>query len=168
MDWVIWEEIYFVNYYQSKKHKQRFKIKKTILQSYRRMSNQNTKKSSGIKFAFFNCAGKMGMDNFGCLNSSLSLFYFYFATNLRKKKLWRTCGCNWTSPSPYTSQYAFRWTAHPPPRVRTLWMTPWDNSHSRESNIVTLSNNFFLTLCCLTLNDSVTIKAIRLPLCSIK
>ena len=25
------------------------------------------------------------MDNFGCLNSSLSLFYFYFATNLRKK-----------------------------------------------------------------------------------
>ena len=25
------------------------------------------------------------MDSFGCLNCSLSLFYFYFVTNLRKK-----------------------------------------------------------------------------------
>ena len=27
----------------------------------------------------------MGMDNFGCVNSSLSLFYFCFVTNLQKK-----------------------------------------------------------------------------------
>ena len=28
------------------------------------------------------------MDNFGCLNSSLFLFYFYFVTNLRKKYIY--------------------------------------------------------------------------------
>ena len=50
------------------------------------MLNQNTKKSFEIEFALFNCAEKMGMNNFGSLNSSLSFFYFYFATNLKKKK----------------------------------------------------------------------------------
>ena len=49
------------------------------------MSNQNNKKSSGIEDVLSNCTGKMGMDSFGCLNSSLSLFYFYFVTKLRKK-----------------------------------------------------------------------------------
>ena len=37
-----------------------------------------------------NCTGEMEMDNFGCLNSSFSSFYFYFVTNLRGKKLLRT------------------------------------------------------------------------------
>ena len=40
------------------------------------MSNQNTKKSSGIDVALSNCTGEIGMNNFGCLNSSFSLFYF--------------------------------------------------------------------------------------------
>ena len=46
------------------------------------MSNQNTKKSPWIEFALFNCTGEMGKDKSGCPNSSLSLFYFYFVTNL--------------------------------------------------------------------------------------
>ena len=33
-------------------------------------------KSPGIEFALFNYTGKMGMDNFGYLSSSLSLFLF--------------------------------------------------------------------------------------------
>ena len=33
----------------------------------------------------FNCTGKIGINTFGCLNSSFSLFCFYFVTNLRKK-----------------------------------------------------------------------------------
>ena len=49
------------------------------------MLNKNTKKSPEIKRELFNCTGEMGMDNFGCLNSSLILFCFYFVTNLRKK-----------------------------------------------------------------------------------
>ena len=42
------------------------------LQSHQKMPNQNTKKNRGIDFALFNCMGEMRMDNFGCLNSSLS------------------------------------------------------------------------------------------------
>ena len=41
-------------------------------------------------FCAFNCTGEMGMDNFGCVTNSFSLFYFYFVTNLRGKKLLRT------------------------------------------------------------------------------
>ena len=60
-----------------------FGNKETTVQSYRKMSNQNTKNISGIKLALFNSTGEKGMDNFGYLNSSLSLFYFYFVTNLQ-------------------------------------------------------------------------------------
>ena len=62
-----------MNYYRSKKHKRRYKIKKLL---YKAIGNQNTKKSPGIEGVLFNCTGKMGMDNFGCLNSSLFLFLF--------------------------------------------------------------------------------------------
>ena len=72
-------EIYFVNFYQSKHRKQRYKIKKLL---YQKMSNQNSKKSPGIEGAAFNVTKEMGMVNFGCLNSLLSLFYFHFIKNL--------------------------------------------------------------------------------------
>ena len=54
------------------------KIENTI-QSYRKMSKQNTKKSPGIEFTFFNCTWKMRMDNFGYLNNSL-----YFMSILQR------------------------------------------------------------------------------------
>ena len=57
-------EIYSENYYQLKNHKWRYKIKKTTVQSY-----QNMLKHPGIMFAFFNCTGEIGMDNFVYLNS---------------------------------------------------------------------------------------------------
>ena len=66
-------EINFVNYYQSKNHKQRYEWKKTAVQSYQKY------------VALFNSTGETVMDNFGCLNSSFSLFYFCFVTNLQKK-----------------------------------------------------------------------------------
>ena len=37
--------------------------KETTVQSYRKMLNQNTKKSPGIGFAICNCTEEMGMDN---------------------------------------------------------------------------------------------------------
>ena len=45
--------------------------KETTNQSYRKMLNQNTKKSPGIEFALFACTEEMRMDSFGFLNCSL-------------------------------------------------------------------------------------------------
>ena len=87
------------------------------------MLNKNTKKSSEIKRELFNCTGEMGMDNFGCLNSSFILFCFYFVTNLRKKFM-AYLRLQLNHRLPYTSQYAFSWTTPLPPlSLRTLWMT---------------------------------------------
>ena len=82
MDWDIFCELLSI-----KEPQTNLQNKETTVQSYRKTSNQNTKKSPGIEFALFNCAGKMRKDNFGYLNSSLFLFYFYFVTNLRIKKI---------------------------------------------------------------------------------
>ena len=49
--------------------------KETAVQSHQKISIENTKKNLGIKVALFSCTGELVMDNFGCLNSSLSLFY---------------------------------------------------------------------------------------------
>ena len=84
------------------------------------MLNQNTKKNPEIEGALFNCAGEIGMDDIGCLNSSLSLCYFYFVTSLQKNYGVRRLPAE--PPSfPYTSQYAFSWTT-PSPSERTYFM----------------------------------------------
>ena len=57
--------------------------KETTVQSYQKMSNQNTKNRPKGEFSLFNYTGEMGMDNFGWLISSLS--FFLSVTNLRKK-----------------------------------------------------------------------------------
>ena len=90
--------------------------KETTVQSSRKMSNQNTKKSPGIKVALFNGTGDIGMNIFGCLNRSLSLFYFCFLTNLRKKNFMAYIRLQLKPPHPlHTSQYA-------PPSKRTYFM----------------------------------------------
>ena len=104
--------------------------KETILQSYRKMSNQNTKKSPGIKVALFNCTEGMGLDNFGCLNNSLSLFYCYFVSNLPKKNYGvRRLTAEPPSP-PNTSQYAFSWTTPLPTECTYFINEPLVNSLS--------------------------------------
>ena len=45
--------------------------KETTVQSYQKMSNQNTKKSPGIEFVLFKCTREIGIDKFGYLNSAL-------------------------------------------------------------------------------------------------
>lgn len=50
--------------------------KETNVQSYGKMSNQNTRKVPGIEFSLFNCTGETEMGNFGYLHSSLPLFLF--------------------------------------------------------------------------------------------
>ena len=95
--------------------------KETTMQSFRKMLNQNTKKSAGIEFALFDYTGEMGMDNFGCLNSSLSLFFFKRICG-KKFIMYVRLQLNLLPPS-QTSQYAFSWTTPPPLSVRTLWIT---------------------------------------------
>ena len=50
--------------------------KEITLQSYRKMLNQNTKKSPGVEFAIYNCTEEMGMDNEPA-NKNLCCTYFY-------------------------------------------------------------------------------------------
>ena len=88
------------------------------------MSNKNNKKSRGIEGAFFNCMGEMGFDNFGCLNSSFSLFYFDLVANLRKKIYGvRTLRAEIPHPLIRVNTLLAGPTL-PPSSVCTLWMTP--------------------------------------------
>ena len=57
---------------------------------------------------------------FWCLNSSLSLLYFYFVTNLQKQKYGERTLTAEPPPSPYTSQCALTWTN--PPSQRAYFM----------------------------------------------
>ena len=113
---LVWAYRYFL-----KKIFQRLSIKKThttlqnketTVQSYQKILNQNTKKSPGIKGTLFNCTGEMGMDNFGCLNSSLSLLLFCSKT---AKKIYGihtlTADCNHPPPPPSAPHS----TLHSPP-----------------------------------------------------
>ena len=77
------------------------------------MLNKNTKKSPRIEGSHFSCTGKMEMDNFCCVNSSLSLFCFYFVISLRKKNYGVRVLIVEPPPTPHTSQYAFSWTTPP-------------------------------------------------------
>ena len=71
------------------------------------------------------------MDNFGCLNSLLSLFYSYLVTNFRKKIMtFLRLQLNLTLPN-YTNEYAFSRTTLPPSELHSLWMTPHQIFQSR-------------------------------------
>ena len=81
--------------------------KETTVQNYQKISNQNAKKNPAIEFVFFNCTMEIRVNNFGYLNSALSLFDFYFLMNLRKKIYGACILTAEPSHSPYTSKYAF-------------------------------------------------------------
>ena len=95
--------------------------KETTVQNYQEMSNQNTKKSPGIEIVLFNCTGETRIDNSGRLNSSLSSFYSYFVTNLRKK-IWRTYVYCWTSAPPPYEPIRFQLDHPSPPSDRMYFM----------------------------------------------
>ena len=84
------------------------------------MLNKNTKKSTGIEGALFNCMGEMGMDNFGCLKSSLSFFLFLFY-NEPAEKIMAYVRLQLNTLSHHSSQCAFSWTK-PPPSVHTYFI----------------------------------------------
>lgn len=83
-------EIYFVNKYQSKNQKQRYKIIKLLHKAIAKRPIKNPKKSPGIEFVLLSYPGKMIMDNFGCLKSLLFFFLFLFGNEPAKNILWGT------------------------------------------------------------------------------
>ena len=89
--------------------------KETTVQSYHIMSNINTKENPEIEGAHFNCIGVMGLDSFGCLNSSFSLFYFYLAMNLRKKIYGMRTLAAETPPPPIRASMLLAGPSQPPP-----------------------------------------------------
>ena len=97
-----------------------FQNKETIVQSYQKMSNQNTKKRPETEVVLFNSKEDKKMNNFGCWNSSLSLFYLCFVMNLWEKKyvvytLEAELQLNF--PLPYVSHYTFSGTDPPSQRA---------------------------------------------------
>ena len=67
----------------------------------------------------------LGMDNFGCLNSSLFLFYFCFVTSLRKKIIvYVRFQLNLLPPLPIRTNKLLAGTLRPRPSASTLWVTP--------------------------------------------
>ena len=114
-------QICFVNSYQSNNHRQRYKIKK-LVQSYQKIQIKTPRRAFDRVCIFLNYTGEMGMDNFGCLNSSLSLFLF--CNKPVKKKLWCTYAHSWTSPSPIQASTLLARPPLPPSSVHTLLMIP--------------------------------------------
>ena len=68
-----------------KNHKQRYRIKKLLYKATGKCWIKTPRRALGSRLHFLT-TGEIYLDNFDCLNSSLSLFCFCFATNLRKKK----------------------------------------------------------------------------------
>ena len=95
-------------------------IKETTVQSHRKMSNQNTKKSPGIEFTLFNYTGDMEMNNSACLNSSLFLILF---CNEPAKKYYDARTLT-VEPPPIGSSTLLAGSSLPLPSVHTLCMTP--------------------------------------------
>ena len=114
--------IYFANYYQSKNHKQRYKIKKLLYKAIRKWRIRTQRRALRIELALFNCTGRRRRE-WIILAIWIAHFIFYFVTNLRKKLMaYVHLQLNlFPSPHSYTSQYAFSWTT-PPPSERTYFM----------------------------------------------
>ena len=53
-------DIYFVNYYQSKKYKQRYKLKKLLCRAIGKCRIKTSKEALGIEVVLSNCAGGDG------------------------------------------------------------------------------------------------------------
>ena len=84
--------------------------KETTVQSYWKMSNENTKKSPGIECASFNCMEEIEMNNFAVWIAHSLLFCFYFVMNLRKNIYIAYIRLLLKLSLPHTSQYAFSLT----------------------------------------------------------
>ena len=87
-----------MNYYQSKNHKQRYKIKKSLHKAVAKCRIKTPRWALG---SLFNCTGDMEMDNVGCLNTVAHFLYsISILQKTNEKNLWRTYAYSYISPSP--------------------------------------------------------------------
>ena len=104
--WV--KEINFVNYYQSKNHKQRCKIKKLLYKAVGKCWIKTPRRALRSRVQFLNVRGRWKW----IILAIWTALFIYFASFLLRtcdKKLWRTYSYSWTFPLTHTSQYAFSW-----------------------------------------------------------
>ena len=122
------KQIYFVNYYRSKNYKHRYKIKRLLYKAIRKCLIKTARRALESSLCF-DCAGETRLDKFDCLNRSLPLFYFYFVTNLRRKKFlaYLRLQLNLATFPALASSTLLAGPlppSSPPSRAYVLWMTP--------------------------------------------
>ena len=117
----------FCDFLSIEQRKTTLQHKKTTVQSYRKMSIQNTKKSPAIKFALSNYTGVIGMDNFGFMSISLSLFLF---CTKPAEEIYDVCMLTAVSSTfLHMSQYVFSCTKPSPLREYILYRWPRNYNH---------------------------------------
>ena len=108
----VWQ-IYFMNYYQWKNHKQRYKIKKLLHKAIKKCQIKTPRRAMELRVRFW-------IDDFGSLNRSLSLFYYHFVRNQQKKIMaYVRLQLNLT----HISQFAFSCTT--PPTISSYVLYGW-------------------------------------------
>ena len=115
---------YFANYYQSKNHKQRYKIKKILFKAIGECQIKIPKRARGSSLHFLTVQRRW---KWIILAMWIAHFVLFLLCNEPSKKIYDVPALTAESPSsPLMSQYAFIWTNPLPPwSVHTLWMTPY-------------------------------------------
>ena len=115
----------FVNYYQSKNHKQCYKIKKLLCKTIGKCQAKTPERALRIKVALSNFTEEMGMDNFGCLKSTCVISILL---RICEKKIIAYVRLQMSLLlSPIRVSALLAGPPLPPPSVRTLWMTLFIN-----------------------------------------
>ena len=115
-------EIYFVNYYQSKKHKQRYKINELLYEAIRKFQIKIPRRALGLRVPFLTVRGRWEQI---ILSAWICHFlYFYFVTNLQKRnKCLAYIRLHLTPPSSLYKPVCFY--LNPPPSLRARILYGW-------------------------------------------
>ena len=114
-----------MNYYQSKNHKQCYKIKKLLCKTIGKCQAKTPERALRIKVALSNFTEETGMDNFGCLKSTCVISILL---RICEKKIIAYVRLQMSLlRSPIRVSTLLAGPPLPPPSVRTLWMTLFIN-----------------------------------------
>ena len=97
-------ETYFVNYFQSKNHKKRYKKEKLMCKAFGKCRTKG--RALGIEVALCNCTGETGMDNFDSLNSSSFISICNKPEKKKKTRVILKCTPTRCHTLPFTSIYS--------------------------------------------------------------
>ena len=107
---------------------QRRKVKKLLYKAMRICSSKTPKRALGLSLDLLTVWERLKWIILTEIFNWITHFILLLFSNKTKtKNLWRTDAYNWTSPSAYTSQYAFSWTT--PPHLRAYVLYEWPLIH---------------------------------------